>query len=180
MSSPMSFLDNVELYSGIGADTDMSALGFGGSSGFGSSSYNSVAPQSSSNGFGNFLNAFGGFLGGSGGGGLLGGFGQPANNPIGTSQQAGNQLAYNLGQSAQTAALAAQGLGIRGQLLGAGTGFAGEDAQLNRETTAILRGQQLNQTNLARQNNAQQFKVAMAGRMNPQAIARASAMAYGV
>ena len=45
---------------------------------------------------------------------------------------------------------------------------------------AILRGQQLNQTNLARQGNAQQFKVAMAGRMNPQAIARASAMAYGV
>jgi len=185
MSSPMSFLDNVELYSGIGADTDMSALGFGGTSGFGSPGYSSVAPQSSpsNGGFGNFLNAFGGFLGGSGGGGLLGGlggFGQPANNPIATSQQAGNQLAYNLGQSAQTAALAAQGLGIRGQLLGAGTGFAGEDAQLNRETTAILRGQQLNQTNLARQNNAQQFKVAMAGRMNPQAIARASAMAYGV
>ena len=178
----MSTISDIELYSGIGANTDMSALGFGGTSGFGSPGYSSVAPQSSpsNGGFGNFLNAFGGFLGGSGGGGLLGGFGQPANDPIGTSQQAGNQLAYNLGQSAQTAALAAQGLGIRGQLLGAGTSFAGEDAQLNRETTAILRGQQLNQTNLARQNNAQQFKVAMAGRMNPQAIARASAMAYGV
>ena len=37
-----------------------------------------------------------------------------------------------------------------------------------------------NQTNLAREGNAQAFKVAMAGRMNPMAIARASAMAYGV
>jgi len=33
---------------------------------------------------------------------------------------------------------------------------------------------------LAREGNAQAFKVAMAGRMNPMAIARASAMAYGV
>ena len=171
-----SFLDNIELYSGIGADTDMSALGFGGTSGFGSPGYNSVAPTtSSSNGFGNFLNTFGGLLGG-GGGGL--GFG--ANDPIASSQQAGNQLAYNLGQSASTAGIAAQGLGIKGQLMGAGAALLGEDAQLNRETTAILRGQQLNQTNLARENNSQAFKVAMAGRMNPQAIARASAMAYGV
>ena len=49
--------------------------------------------------------------------------------------------------------------------MGAGTALLGEDAQLNRETTAILRGQQLNQTNLAREGNAQAFKVAMAGRM---------------
>ena len=167
-------LDDIEMYSGIGSDTSLS--GIGGFGGFGSSA---PAPAPSTNGFNTFLNNFGGFLGG-GNGGLLGGFGNPANNPIGTSQQAGNQLAYNLGQSASTAALAAQGLGIRGQLLGFGAGMVGEDAQLNRETTAILRGQQLNQTNLARQSNAQQFKVAMAGRMNPQAIARASAMAYGV
>jgi len=178
MSSSL-LLDDIEIYSGVGSDTSLS--GIGGFGGFGSSA---PAPAPSTNGFNTFLNNFGGFLGGgnSGGGfgGLLGGFGSPANNPIGTSQQAGNQLAYNLGQSASTAALAAQGLGIRGQLLGFGAGLVGEDAQLNRETTAILRGQQLNQTNLARQGNAQQFKVAMAGRMNPQAIARASAMAYGV
>ena len=64
--------------------------------------------------------------------------------------------------------------------MGAGAGLLGEDAQLNRETTAILRGQQLAKTNLAREGKAQQFKAAMAGRMNPMAIARASAMAYGV
>ena len=103
----------------------------------------------------------------------------PANNPIGTAQQAGNQLAYNLGQSASTAAMAAQGLGIKGQLLGVGASLLGEDAQLNRETNAILRGQQLNMTNLARENNAQKFKYNMAGRMSPMAIARASRMAYG-
>ena len=170
-------LDDIELYSGVGSDTSLS--GIGGFGGFGSSA---PQPAPSSNGFSSFLDTVGGFLGNNSGalGGLFGGFGQPANNPIGTSQAAGNQLAYNLGQSAQTAALASQGLGIRGQLLGFGAGLVGEDAQLNRETTAILRGQQLNQTNLARQGNAQQFKVAMAGRMNPQAIARASAMAYGV
>ena len=106
--------------------------------------------------------------------------GSPANNPIATSQQAGNQLAYNLGQSANTAAIAAQGLGIKGQLLGAGTALLGEDAQLNRETNAILRGQQLNQTNLAREANAQNFKARMAGSMSPMTIARASLMAYGV
>jgi len=127
----------------------------------------------SKTGFETFMGTFNNLLGG--GGGAFG-----ASNPIGTSQAAGNQLAYNLGQSANTAALAAQGLGIKGQLLGAGTALLGEDAQLNRETTAILRGQQLAQTNLAREGNAQRFKVAMAGRMNPMAIARASAMAYGV
>ena len=161
-------LDDIELYSGIGSDTSLSGIG-----GFGG--FASPVSSTPSNGFNSFLDTFSGFLGDS-----LGGFGSPASDPIGTSQQAGNQLAYNLGQSASTAALAAQGLGIRGQLLGFGAGLVGEDAQLNRETTAILRGQQLNQTNLARQGNAQQFKVAMAGRMNPQAIARASAMAYGM
>lgn len=161
-------LDDIELYSGVGSDTSLS--GIGGFSGFAS-----PVQSTPSSGFNTFLDSFSGFLGDS-----LGGFGSPANDPIGTSQAAGNQLAYNLGQSASTAALAAQGLGIRGQLLGFGAGLVGEDAQLNRETTAILRGQQLNQTNLAREGNAQQFKVAMAGRMNPQAIARASAMAYGM
>ena len=125
--------------------------------------------NSNSGGFGDLLK-FGGSM-------LFGG--SPANNPIGTAQQAGNQLAYNLGQSASTAAMAAQGLGIKGQLLGAGTALLGEDAQLNRETNAILRGQQLNMTNLARENNAQKFKYNMAGRMSPMAIARASQMAYG-
>jgi hypothetical protein len=130
--------------------------------------------------FDNFLNRLGDFSNVGGGlfGGLLGG--SPANNPIATSQQAGNQLAYNLGESAGTAAIAAQGLGIKGQLLGAGTALLGEDAQLNRETNAMLRGQQLNQTNLARERNSQLFKTQMAGRMSPMAIARASAMAYGV
>ena len=128
-----SYLDNVELYSGIGADTDMSALGFGGASGFGSPGYSSAASTpSTSNGFNTFLNTFNGLLGGGGG------LGFNSNNPAASAQQAGNQLAYNLGQSASTAALAAQGLGIKGQLLGAGTSFLGEDAQLNRETTAIL------------------------------------------
>ena len=107
-------------------------------------------------------------------------FGSPAANPIAASQQAGNQLAYNLGQSALTAGLASQGLGIKGQLLGAGASLLGEDAQLNRETNAILRGQQLNQTNLSREANAQQLKANLAGRMSPMAIARASAMAYGI
>jgi hypothetical protein len=64
-------------------------------------------------------------------------------------------------------------------LLGVGASLLGEDAQLNRETNAILRGQQLNMTNLARENNAQKFKYNMAGRMSPMAIARASQMAYG-
>ena len=123
---------------------------------------------SSTSGFGDFLRLGGMFSNAFG------------NDPLRVSQDAGNQLAYNLGQSAGTAAIAAQGLGIKGQLLGAGTAFLGEDAQLNRETNAILRGQQLNQTNLARERNAQQFKVAMAGRMNTMAIERASAMAYGV
>lgn len=138
--------------------------------------FSTPAPSSTSNsgfGFQDILKAGTGLLGAFGGG-------SPADNPIGTSQAAGNQLAYNLGQSAQTAALAAQGLGIRGQLLGAGTGFVGEDAQLNRETNAILRSQQLNNTNLARESRARDFKMSMAGRMNPMAIARASAMAYGV
>ena len=166
-------LDDIEIYSGVGSDSPLP--GIGGFGGFGSSGPAATPP---SNNFNKFLDSFSGFLGNSGG--LFGGFGQPANNPIGTAQNAGNQLAYNLGQSASTAAIAAQGLGIRGQLLSAGTSFAGEDAQLNRETNALLRSQQLKQTNLARQDNAQQFKVAMAGRMNPQAIARASAMAYGI
>lgn len=137
--------------------------------------FSSTPSSPSQNGFGSFMSTFNNLLGGGGGGGLFG-----ANNPIGTSQAAGNQLAYNLGQSAETAALASQSLGIKGQMMAAGAGLLGEDAQLNRETTAILRGQQLAQTNLSRENNAQQFKVAMAGRMNPQAIARASAMAYGI
>ena len=162
-------LDDIELYSGINADTPMT--GFGGTSGFGSPNFNSAAPTNNGFNFTDLLqlgvDAFGG-----------GGFN--SNDPLGSAQQAGNQLAYNLGQSAGTASLAAQGLGIKGQLMGAGTALLGEDAQLNRETTAILRGQQLNQTNLAREGNAQAFKVAMAGRMNPMAIARASAMAYGV
>ena len=136
----------------------------------------SPAPSSTPNsgfGFQDILKAGTSLLGAFGGG-------SSADNPIGTAQTAGNQLAYNLGQSAQTAALAAQGLGIRGQLLGAGTGFVGEDAQLNRETNAILRSQQLNNTNLSRESRARDFKMSMAGRMNPMAIARASAMAYGV
>lgn len=131
--------------------------------------------NSNSSGFGDLLKFGGSML--FGGNSVFGG--SPANNPIGTAQQAGNQLAYNLGQSASTAAMAAQGLGIKGQLLGAGTALLGEDAQLNRETNAILRGQQLNMTNLARENNAQKFKYNMAGRMSPMAIARASQMAYG-
>lgn len=135
-----------------------------------------VSSNSSGSGFGDLLKFGGSML--FGGNSVFGG--SPANNPIATSQQAGNQLAYNLGQSAGTAAMAAQGLGIKGQLLGAGTALLGEDAQLNRETNAILRGQQLNQTNLARERNSQLFKTQMAGRMSPMAIARASAMAYGV
>ena len=145
MSGPL-LLDDIELYSGINADTPMT--GFGGTSGFGSPNFSNSTPASNNNGF-NFtdllqlgVDAFGG-----------GGFN--ANDPLGSAQQAGNQLAYNLGQSAGTASLAAQGLGIKGQLMGAGTGLLGEDAQLNRETTAILRGQQLNQTNLAKEGNAQ-------------------------
>jgi len=162
-------LDDIELYSGVNADTPMT--GFGGTSGFGSPSFSNSTPTNNGFNFTDLLqlgvDAFSG-----------GGFN--SNDPLGSAQQAGNQLAYNLGQSAGTASLAAQGLGIKGQLMGAGTALLGEDAQLNRETTAILRGQQLNQTNLAREGNAQAFKVAMAGRMNPMAIARASAMAYGV
>lgn len=135
--------------------------------------------SNSSSGTEGFFKDFLGRLGDFGGigGGLFGG--NPAGNPIATSQQAGNQLAYNLGQSASTAAMAAQGLGIKGQLLGVGASLLGEDAQLNRETNAILRGQQLNMTNLARENNAQKFKYNLAGRMSPMAIARASQMAYG-
>lgn len=151
--------------------TDPLDLGLGGfnfqdANIFGSYDGNPYDPPSNFNAFGNFLDQ-------------LGSFG-PASNPIGAAQQAGNQLAYNLGQSANTAAIAAQGLGIKGQMLGAGTALLGEDAQLNRETNAILRGQQLNQTNLAREANAQNFKARMAGSMSPMAIARASRMAYGI
>ena len=158
----MQFLDNVDI--GFDPyDPNVTADIFG---------YPTPGTGSNTNsggGFGDLLK-FGGSM-------LFGG--SPANNPIATSQQAGNQLAYNLGQSAQTSALASQALGIRGQLLGAGTAFVGEDAQLNRETNAILRGQQLNQTNLARERGSQLFKTEMAGRISPMAIARASQMAYG-
>ena len=110
----------------------------------------------------------------------LNAFGSTGSDPKQVSQQAGNQLAYNLGQSASTAAMVGQGVGIKGQSMGAGTGFLGEDLQVNREANAILRGQQLNQTNLARENNAQGFKTRLAGSRSPISIARLSAMTYGV
>lgn len=103
-----------------------------------------------------------------------------ANDPLATSNRLGNQLAYNLGQSAMTASMAAQGLGIRGQLMGAGTALLGEDAALARETTAALRAQQLNNTNASREAGSRGFKAQLAGRMNPQAIAQSSARIYGV
>jgi len=120
--------------------------------------------------FENFLNRLGGGLFGGGG----------ADNPLGTAKQAGNQLAENLTQSAGFAAAVGQGLGIKGQLIAAGASLLGEDAQLNRETTSILRAQQLNQTNLAREKNAQDFKMKLAGSKSPQSIARLSNMIYGV
>ena len=120
--------------------------------------------------FENFLNRLGGGLFGGGG----------ADNPLGTAKKAGNQLAENLTQSAGFAAAVGQGLGIKGQLIAAGASLLGEDAQLNRETTSILRAQQLNQTNLAREKNAQDFKMKLAGSKSPQSIARLSNMIYGV
>ena len=74
------------------ADTPMT--GFGGTSGFGSPNFNSAAPTNNGFNFTDLLqlgvDAFGG-----------GGFN--SNDPLGSAQQAGNQLAYNLGQSAGTA-----------------------------------------------------------------------------
>ena len=63
--------------------------------------FSSTPSSPSKSGFDTFMGTFNNLLGGGGGGGLFG-----ASNPIGTSQAAGNQLAYNLGQSANTAALA--------------------------------------------------------------------------
>lgn len=103
-----------------------------------------------------------------------------ANDPLSTSNQLGNQLAYNLGQSALTSSLAAQGLGIRGQLMGVGASLLGEDAALARETTAALRAQQLNNTNASREAGSRGLKAQLAGRMNPQAIMQTSARIYGV
>ena len=100
--------------------------------------------------------------------------------PMGTARQAGQQLAGNLRAGAGEAAAIAQGLGIKGQMIAAGASLLGEDAQLNRETNALLRAQQLNQTNLAREGNAQRFKSSLAGRMNPGAISRYSSMIYGI
>mgnify|MGYP003137967668 CR=1 FL=1 len=120
--------------------------------------------------FEKFLQNLGGNLFGSGG----------ANNPLGTAKEAGEQLASNLTGSAGFAAAVGQGLGIKGQLIAAGASLLGEDAQLNRETTAVLRAQQLNQTNLAREKNAQDFKMKLAGSKSPQSIARLSNMVYGV
>ena len=100
--------------------------------------------------------------------------------PMGTARQAGQQLAGNLRAGAGEAAAIGQGLGIKGQLIAGGAALLGEDAQLNRETNALLRAQQLNQTNLAREGNAQRFKSSLAGRMNPGAISRYSSMIYGI
>ncbi len=102
------------------------------------------------------------------------------NNPLRTARNAGEQLANNLRAGATEAAFAGQALGIRGQLLGTGASLVGEDSQLNRETNAILRSQQLNQTNLAKQNKAQNFKSGLAGKLSPMSIARYSNMIYGV
>ena len=102
------------------------------------------------------------------------------NNPLSTARRAGDQLANNLRAGATEAAFAGQALGIRGQLLGTGASLVGEDAQLNRETNAELRAQQLNQTNLAKQNKAQNFKSGLAGKLSPMSIARYSNMIYGV
>ena len=102
------------------------------------------------------------------------------NSPMGTAQRAGQQLAGNLRSGAGEAAAVGQALGIRGQLIAAGASLLGEDAQLNRETNAALRSQQLNQTDLARQFNSQNFKRGLAGRINPMAISRYSNMIYGV
>ena len=102
------------------------------------------------------------------------------NSPMGTAQRAGQQLAGNLRSGAGEAAAIGQGLGIKGQLIAAGASLLGEDAQLNRETNALLRAQQLNQTNLAREANSQRFKANLTGRMNPRALAMASARIYGV
>ena len=100
--------------------------------------------------------------------------------PMGTARQAGQQLAGNLRAGAGEAAAIGQGLGIKGQMIAAGASLLGEDAQLNRETNALLRAQQLNQTNLAREANAQNFKASLAGRRNPGAISRLSSMIYGI
>ena len=98
---------------------------------------------------------------------------------MGTAQRAGQQLAGNLRSGAGEAAAVGQALGIRGQLIAAGASLVGEDAQFNRETTSILRAQQLGQTDLARQGNAQSFKRGLAGRLGPMAISRYSNMIYG-
>ena len=134
----------------------------------------SSSQSPSANGFQTFMGTFNNLMGNQGG------LGFNANNPLVSAQQAGNLLANNLGRSASTAAMAAQGLGIKGQMLGFGASLFGEEMQLGREMRAAQHAQGLNLTTPKREDNAQRLMAGLAGRMNPQAIARTSAMIYGV